>query len=69
MAEVSADAALSSIVVEYLNPASLPALSPFVPMPRSRAFSDTVVGDMQEAALLEEARGTIVAARGLLASS
>ena len=44
----SADAALSSITVELRRPclqsapASLPALSPFVPMPRSRAFSDTV---------------------------
>ena len=44
----SADAALSSIVVELAK--ALPAissckpaaLSPFVPMPRSRAFSDTV---------------------------
>ncbi|CAE7744981.1 PRSS12 [Symbiodinium sp. CCMP2592] len=77
----SADAALSSIVVELAK--ALPAISSCKPGgPISLRANATMqstqrrreVGDMaldvgQEAALLEEARGTIVAARGLLASS
>ena len=77
----SADAALSSIVVELAK--ALPAISSCKPAgPVSLRANATIqsvqqhraVGDMgldlgQEAELLEEARGTIVAARGLLASS
>ena len=77
----SADAALSSITVELAK--ALPAISSCKPagsislranatiqsVQRHRAVGDMVLGVGQEAALLEEARGTIVAARGLLASS
>ena len=77
----SADAALSSIVVELAK--ALPAISSCAPagpislranatvqrVQRHRAFGDMALDVSQEAALLEEARGTIVAARGLLASS
>ena len=77
----SADAALSSIVVELAK--ALPAISSYAPagpislranatvqhVQRHRAFGDMALDVSQEAALLEEARGTIVAARGLLASS
>ena len=77
----SADAALSSIIVELAK--ALPAISSCKPaspislranatiqsVQRRRAVGDMALGVGQEAALLEEARGTIVAARGLLASS
>ena len=78
----SADAALSSIIVELAK--ALPAISSCKPaspislranatiqsVQRHRAVGDmALLGVGQEAALLEEARGTIVAARGLLASS
>ena len=77
----SADAALSSIIVELAK--ALPAISSCKPaspislranatiqsVQRHRAVGDMALGVGQEAALLEEARGTIVAARGLLASS
>ncbi|CAE7036325.1 PRSS12 [Symbiodinium sp. CCMP2592] len=77
----SADAALSSIVVELAK--ALPAISSCKPggpislranatiqsTQRRREVLDMALDVGQEAALLEEARGTIVAARGLLASS
>ena len=74
----SADAALSSIVVELAK--ALPAISsckPAAPISlranattqRRRALGDMALDVSQEAALLEEARGTIVALRGLLALS
>ena len=51
------------------GPVSLRANATVQSVQRHRAVGDMGLDLGQEAALLEEARGTIVAARGLLASS